>query len=393
MHKIIKNKTFIPFAPPLIGNEEKREVMDTLGSGWITTGPKTQRFEEAIKRYVNAKHAVCVNSCTAALHLSLDALGIKKGDEVITSPFTFASTGHVILHQSARPIFVDVDKSTFNMDPDLIKKKITKKTKAIIPVHYGGHPCQMHEILKIARKYNLKVVEDAAHAIGSKYKGRMIGSIGDVTCFSFYATKNMTTAEGGILTTNDKKLADKARILSMYGISDARRIWKRYAPKGNWYYDIRYLGYKYNMTDIQASLGLHQLKRLPGFIKKRSQFAKLYDKHLRGIEEIQLPRINSNVISSWHLYPILLKDNLLKIDRNSFIEKLKGFNIGTSVLFQPLHLHSFYRKTLGTKKGDFPVSEDIYNKIVCLPVSPKLSFSDINYIALVIKSIIRKHKR
>ena len=390
MYKI---KHFIPFAPPLIGREEINEVVDTLKSGWITTGPKTKEFEARFARYVEAKYAIAVNSCTAALHLSLNALGIKERDEVITSPFTFASTAHTILYQRARPVFVDIDMQTFNIDYRKIEEKITSRTKAIIPVHYGGCPCAMDEIMRIAKKHKLKVGEDAAHAVGAEYKGRKIGSIGDITCFSFYATKNLTTAEGGMVTTNKKVLTDKIRIMSMYGISDARQIWKRYSPSGSWHYDIRYLGFKYNMTDIQASLGIYQLKKLDRFIKIRESYARIYDAAFKDCQELIIPSFLKGLRHARHLYPILLKTELLKIGRLEFVEKLRRRNIGASVLFQPLHLHTFYKTMFQYKRNDFPNAEFVYKRIICIPISPKITKDKIYYIAEQIKAIIKKYRR
>ena len=354
------------------------EVVDTLKSGWITTGPKSINFERKIARYCNAKYALAVNSCTAALHLALESVGLKKGDEVITSPYTFASTAHTILYTGAKPVFVDIEPDTFNIDPRHIEEKITKKTKVIMPVHYGGHPCDMGPIMRLARKFNLRVIEDAAHAIGAKYKNKKIGSIGDITCFSFYVTKNITTAEGGMLVTNNKAIEEKARILSMYGISDARRIWGRYAPKGSWYYDVKYLGYKYNMTDIQASLGIHQLAKLDFINRCRSKNAKFYNNFFKGINYLTTPITKKYAKHAWHAYALLLKKGS---NRNKFIEQLRKRNIGTSVLFQPLHLHSFYRKLLGTKFGSYPVAEDTYRRVVCLPIFPSLTKKELNYIA------------
>ena len=254
--KVTRNN-FLPFFRPLIGQEEIEEVVDTLKSDWLTTGPKTHLFEEEFAKYIGCKYAVAVNSCTAALHISLAALGIGKGDEVITSPYTFISAINVILQQGAIPIFVDIKPDTFNINPDLIRGKINDKTKAIMPVHFGGQPCEMDKIMKIAKDNNLLVIEDAAHAISAEYEGRKVGNIGDTTSFSFYPTKNITTGEGGMITTNDEELMNKYKIWSLHGIS--KDAWKRYSAEGSWYYEIVCPGYKYNMTDIQASLGLHQL--------------------------------------------------------------------------------------------------------------------------------------
>jgi dTDP-4-amino-4,6-dideoxygalactose transaminase len=370
---------FIPFAPPLLGEEEKREVLDTLDSGWITTGPKTEAFENAICDYLGGGYAVAVNSCTAALHLSLVAAGIEEGDEIIMSPYTFASTGHVACYLGARPVFVDIEEDTYNLNPQLIEEKLSARTKAILPVHYGGHPCDMEAIDAIAAARDLLVVEDAAHAIGAEFGGgRKVGTSGHLTCYSFYATKNMTTGEGGMVVTPDEVLAQRIRVLSMYGISDARRIWKRYAPKGSWVYDIAELGYKCNMMDIQAALGLPQLRKLDGFIERRAHLASIYDESLRSVVGLQLPTIRDKVKSAWHLYPLLVPKGF---DRDGLIEELKEYNIGTSVLFQPLHLHSYYENLLGVLEGQFPVAEDVYRRVVCLPISPKASDDDIHYVA------------
>jgi dTDP-4-amino-4,6-dideoxygalactose transaminase len=269
----IRNKFLPPFSPS-IDDREINEVIDTLKSDWITTGPKTHAFEEYFCEYFGCRYAVALNSCTAGLHLSLIACDIKKDDEVITSPFTFAATANVIIHQNARPVFVDIDESTFNLDPDKIESAITKKTKAIIPVHYAGHPCEMDEILKIAYDHDLTVIEDAAHAVGAEYKNRKIGTIGDLTSFSFYATKNLTTSEGGMVTTDNHDLAEKIRLLGSHGIS--KDAWKRYSSGGSWYYEVIYPGFKYNMTDIQASMGIQQLKKFKNMQDRREEIARRY---------------------------------------------------------------------------------------------------------------------
>ena len=390
---------FASFSPPLIGEEEIREVVDTLKSGWLTTGPKTERFENETAAYCGGGQALAVNSCTAALHLALAVLEIGESDGVITTPYTFASTGHVIMYQKARPFLVDVHPDDFNLDPDKVRRflekectpgkngghpvhKDTGKTiKVLLPVHYGGQPCRMHELQQIAREYNLFLVEDAAHAVGASYRGEKIGYLGDITCLSFYATKNMTTGEGGMVLTRNKDWAARMRIMSMYGISDARRIWARYAPKGSWVYDVAELGFKYNMMDIQAALGLHQLARLDHFIARRKENAAVYNEILGGCEQVRLPRIRDDVDPAWHLFPLLLNTESLKINRDEFIEALKALNIGTSVLFIPLHLHSYYNKTLGYGEGDFPEAENLFRRVVNLPISPAASIEIITQIA------------
>ncbi len=381
-----KDNKIIPYFKPTIEREEIDEVVDTLKSGWITTGPKTKRFEEDFNRYIGSKHSVAVNSCTAALHIALVAAGIKEGDEVITTPFTFASTAEVICYLKAKPVFVDIKEDTYNINPDKIEEKITNKTKAIIPVHYGGQPCDMDKIMAIAKKYNLKVIEDAAHAVGAEYKEKKIGTIGDITAFSFYATKNMTSAEGGMATTGDDKYAKKMRILSLHGIS--KDAWKRYSDEGSWYYEILMLGYKYNMTDIQAAMGIHQLKKLERFNKKREMLAEIYNKEFSEIEEIKLRKIKDDVKNVWHLYTIRLDQS-----RNQFIEELKKRGVGTSVHFIPLHLHPFYKQTLGYKEGDFPVAERVYANIISLPLYSGMNENDVRYVIDAVKDIIKQNKK
>jgi len=384
-------REFLPFSSPLISEDEISEVADTLRSGWLTTGPKVARFEEEFSRYIGSKHAVAVNSCTGALHLALVAAGIGAADEVITTPFTFISTVNVILHVGAKPVFVYVRPDTFNIDVERIEKAITPKTKAIIPVHYAGQPCAMDEIMEIAKKHRLLVVEDAAHAVASEYKGRKIGTIGDVSCFSFYATKNLVTGEGGMVTTDDTKLADKIKVLSLHGMS--KDAWKRYTAAGSWYYEVIYAGYKYNMTDIQASLGLHQLNKLEMFQKTREEIAKRYNQAFADLDAIEIPFVKPEVRHAWHLYVIKVVPERLEINRNQFIEKLKEENIGTSVHFIPVHLHPYYRETFGFKEGDFPVAEGAYERVISLPLYPKMSDEDIERVIEAVRKIAGEHKK
>ncbi len=376
-------KEFIPYNLPSIGQEEIEEIIDTLKGNWLTQGPKTFQFEKQLADYLGVKHVIAVNSCTAALHLSLIVLGIGKDDEVILSPYTFASTANVVCHVGARPVFVDVQENTFNIDPEKIEKAITPKTKAIIVVHYGGQAADMDEIKKIADKYNLKIIEDAAHAIGSEYKENKIGSLGNLTCFSFYVTKNITTGEGGAITTNDDILANRLRILRLHGIS--KDAWKRYSQEGSWYYEIEECGWKYNMNDIQASLGVVQLKKLDGFTHRRQYLAEIYNKELKNIHDILLPFKKEGRNHVYHLYSILLKN----YDRNKFIEEMRKRDIGVSVHFIPLHLHPFYQKEYDYKKGDFPVSESLYNREISLPLYPKMNEEDIYSVTEAIKEILK----
>jgi len=380
----MENK-FINFAQPLITDDEIKEVVNTLKSGWITTGPKVKEFEKRICDYTGARYAVATFSGTSALFLSLKALGIKEDDEVIVPTFTFASTAHVVVHCGAIPVFVDSDPKTFQIDTAMIEERITAKTKAIIPVHYGGNLVEMKDIFVLARKYNLKVIEDAAHAIGSEYQGRKIGSLGsDATCFSFYATKNLATGEGGMVVTGDKELADMIRKMTMYGISDSREMWdKRYSKAGHWFYDIEMIGYKANMSDLNAAIGIQQLAKLDYFIGVRQKYSEIYLNKLRGLgyDFMETKEGNKN---SWHLFTLLLPES---INRDNFTEILREHGIGTSVLFRPLHLHSVYAALLGTKEGDFPVSESVFNRLVNLPLSPSTNEEEIEYIVKTIKEI------
>jgi len=373
---------FLPYYRTLIEDDEIKEVVDTLKSGWLTMGPKTIEFEKLLSDYLGVKHVIAVNSCTAALHLSLIALGVGKRDEVITTPFTFASTGNVIVHVGAKPIFVDIKKDTHNIDPEKIKEAITPNTKAIIPVHYAGQPCDMKAIMEIAENNDLFVIEDAAHAIGAEYQGKKIGNFGTTTCFSFYATKNITTGEGGAITTDDDDLADKLRILRLHGIS--KDAWKRYSEKGSWYYEIEECGWKYNMTDIQAALGIHQIKKLDKFIEIRRRYAAIYNEELKQVDGMITPCEKSNIKHVYHLYPVLLRS----FNRNEFIEKMYERGIGCSVHFIPLHLHPFYKNMFEFKKGDFSNAEWVYEREVSLPLYPKMGEEDVKYVTNIVRKII-----
>lgn len=372
----------IPFAIPDIGEEEIAEVSNTLRSGWITMGKKTLEFEEALKKYTGAKHVIAVNSCTAALHMSLLAAGIGTGDEVITTPLTFAATANAIVHAGAIPVFSDIVEKTYNIDPDEIRKNITRSTKAIIPVHYGGQPCNMKEIIEIADEHDLAVIEDAAHAIGARYRNEKIGNIegSSTTCFSFYATKNMTTGEGGALATNDESIANAARSLRLHGMT--KDAWKRYGPGASWKYDIETCGWKYNTTDINATLGLCQLRKLDEYIHRRKYLAGLYDTELEDVVGIQnVPEGNDHV---QHLYPILVPH------RDKFIEEMTKRGVSCSVHFIPLHLTKFYRNRYGNRNRVFPVCEQIYDDLVSLPLYPKMSDEDALHVAGCVREVIER---
>lgn len=382
---------FLPYARPLIEDDDIAEVVDALKSGWIAKGPKTMEFEKQFAEYVGAKYAVALNSCTAALHLSLVAAGIGEGDEVLTTPMTFAASANVVIHTGAEPVFVDIDPVTMNIDPKKIREKITSRTKAIIPVHIAGHPCEMDEIMVIARKHNLFVLEDAAHAVYTQYKGKTIGSIGDATAFSFYATKNLVTGEGGMVTTNSEVLYDKIRLMSTHGMS--RNAWNRYAQVGSWYYEILYPGYKDNMSDIMAGLGLSQLAKLERMQGIRQEIADYYKVEFGKLPELEVPVELDYARHAWHLYIIKLNLDKLSIDRGKFIEELKEENIGTSVHFIPLHMHPYYRDTYGYKPGDFPVAEGVFERIISLPLYPKMSRQDANDVVDAVKRVIERSRR
>ncbi len=387
---IREKNNFLVFGAPYIGGEEIEEVIKTLKSCWIGTGPKVFRFEEEIRNYLGAKYIVALNSCTAALHLSMIALNIGKGDEVITTPMTFCATANAIIHARAKPIFVDINRSTLNIDPNKIEEKITEKTKAIIPVHFAGRPCDLESLISIAEKNNLFLIEDAAHALGAEYNGRKIGNFGHVTCFSFYVNKNITTGEGGLVSTTNRDLADKIRILRLHGIS--KDAWKRFSDSGYKHYFVEDAGFKYNMTDIQASLGIHQLSRIEEWHKRRVEIWKEYDNSFQDLP-LQLPLPEEpNTKHSRHLYTIILKTEELTKSRDFILQALEKEGIGVGVHYTALHLHPFYRK-LGYKKGDFPNAEYIGERTISLPLYPKLTDEDVKDVISAVTKVLNYYKK
>ena len=382
---------FLPFHVPAIGEEEIAAVVGVLKSGWLTTGSKVKEFEQQFCRFVGARHAVAVNSATAALHLGLAAVGIKEGDEVIVPTMTFAATAEVVLYLKAKPVLVDCTADTLNIDPVAIERAITPRTKAIIPVHFAGQPCDSERISSLARTHGLKVIEDAAHALPARDHGRMIGSIGDITCFSFYATKTITTGEGGMATTNNPEWAEKMRMLSLHGIS--HDAWNRYSSEGSWYYEVTHVGYKYNLTDIAASLGIEQLKKCRRFAAARRRIADAYSAAFADLAEIRAPFAEPDKEHAWHLYVIRLELERLTINRREFIEALREMNIGSSVHFIPLHLHPFYRQTFGYQPADFPEAAGAYERIVSLPIYPNMSDADVEDVIGAVRSIVERHRR
>ena len=381
----------IPFNRPSITKREIAEVVATLESGWITTGPRTRKFEEEFASYCGAKHAVAVNSCTAAMHLGLSAMNLQPGDEVITSPYTFAASAEVILYHGARPVFVDITPETFNIDPEQIEKSITEKTRVLLPVHIAGLPSAMDKIIELAEKYELKVLEDAAHATETMYHNRKVGSISNATAFSFYATKNLATGEGGMLTTNDDRIAERARILSLHGMS--RDAWKRYHSGGSWQYEIVAQGYKYNMTDIQAALGLVQLSRLEEMGRKRKSIVDRFNKAFSELPQLMVPPDSSLHRHAWHLYLLRIKPELMTIDRDRFIELLQESGISPSVHFIPLHLMPLYQKEWGYQAGDFPKAEAIFNSEITLPLYPDLAEDEVDFIIDRVFDIVSQNRK
>lgn len=384
-------ETVLPYHRPWIGEEEIAEVVETLRSGWLTMGPKTMRFEEEFARFVGAKHAVAVNSCTAALALALDVLGIGPGDEVITSTMTFTATAAVVLHTGAKPVLVDCEPDTLNLDMERALASVTPATRAIIPVHMAGHPCDMDEVRSLARRHALAVIEDAAHALPAAYKGARIGSISDFTAFSFYAGKNMTTGEGGMVTTDNDEWAELLRTRRLHGLS--RDAWARHDPRGSWRYDVTYPGYKYNMTDINAALGLHQLTRLPQMHSRRLELVERYFQLLSDVPELILPVTRPQTEPAWHLFIVKLARERLTIGRDEVIAQLRQRNICTSVTFIPLHLHSYYRDVLGLKSEDFPHASALADSIVSLPLYPRMEISDVDDVCAALAEIIEEHRR
>ena len=383
--------TPLPYNRPDLTEDEIAEVVDTLRSGWLTTGPKTRRFEAAFAAYTGAAHALAVNSATAALHLALVAAGVGPGDEVITTPLTFAACANVIVQQGATPVLADICADDLNIDPVQVERRLTPRTRALMAVHYGGQPCRMDELLDLCRQRNLFLIEDAAHASGAAYKGRPIGSLGDATAFSFYATKNLTTGEGGMLTTNRADVEERARIMTLHGMD--RDAWRRYDRGGSWFYEVVAPGYKYNMSDIQAALGLVQLRRLDAMNARRTALAERLSAALAGWEAVELPTSRPEARHVWHLYAIRLRLEMLTIDRARFIEELTALGIGVSVHFIPIHHHPYYREGFGFRPADFPITEDSYARLLSLPLYPGMTDADSDRVAEAVIDVARRFRR
>jgi dTDP-4-amino-4,6-dideoxygalactose transaminase len=384
-------REYLPFHLPDIGEEEIQAVTETLRSGWLTTGPRVKQFESDFARYVGARHAIAVNSCTAALHLALEAAGVGPGDEVVVPTVTFTATAEVVVHLGARPVLVDCRADTLNMDPDALEAAVTPRTKAIVPVDVAGLPCEMRHIQAFAQPRGLTVIEDAAHSLPASVDGAMVGTLADLTCFSFYATKTVTTGEGGMVTTDSDAHADRIRMMSLHGIS--RDGWTRYTASGSWCYEILEAGYKYNLTDIAAAIGIEQLKKCDRFRDARARIAACYDEAFADVPEIATPPRFPNRDSAWHLYVIQLDLDRLRIGRAGFIDALKQKKIGTSVHFIPLHLHPYYRRAYGYVAEDFPVATAAYERIVSLPVFPRMTSQDVADVTQAVRATIEEHRR
>jgi dTDP-4-amino-4,6-dideoxygalactose transaminase len=386
----IVTESFLPFATPDIGEEEIDEVVSCLRSGWITTGPKAKQFEADFAAYIGGNtEAVAVNSATAGLHLALEALGVGPGDEVITTPYTFTASAEVIRYLGADPVFVDVDPATMNIDPSLIERAITPRTKVILPVHFAGLSADMGPILQIARAHGLRVVDDAAHSLPTRYKGEMIGSLAtDATVFSFYATKTITTGEGGMVVTRDPRIAARCRVMRLHGIS--RDVFNRYvSEKASWHYEVVAPGYKYNMTDIAAAIGIHQLRKADKFHVRREQLARRYDDGLAGLPLTLPPRAPKGSVHAWHLYVIRVNEDA-PVSRDEFIEEMTRRRIGTSVHFIPLHIQPYWRDTYSLRPDDFPRALGIYKGAVSLPIYTRMTSADQARVVESVRAILSR---
>ncbi len=368
----------VPFHHAAVGEEEAQAASEVIHSGWLTMGPKTFEFETEFAKYVGAQQAIAVSTGTAALHLSLEAAGVQPGDEVLLPTTTFTATAEAVTYLRARPMLVDIDPVTMNMDPEDAARRITPKTKAIIPVHLGGQPCDMEEIGRLAQAHNLRIIEDAAHALPSEYRGKRIGQISEFTCFSFYATKTLTTGEGGMITTDNLEAAERMRLMRLHGIE--RDAWKRYRGDGSWSYEVLEAGFKYNLTDLQSAIGLVQLARCDALKQARERIAKRYSDAFSSCEELVIPTIRQDRGTSWHLYVLRLRLDNLNIDRNDFIEALHRRGVACSVHFIPLHLQPYYRRAYGYQPGDFPRAEREFHSCLSLPIYPGMAEMEIHHV-------------
>ncbi len=383
---------FLPFARPAIAESDIARVVETLRSGWLTVGPRTKEFEKIVAEYIGVEKAAALHSCTAGLHLSLAVLGVGPGDEVVMPALNFAAGPNMAIHLDAKPVLVDIDPETLNVTPEILEAAITPRTKVLMPLHFAGRPCDMGAIMDLARSRGLKVVGDGAHAIGSDYGGAKVGSLADATSFSFYVTKGITTGEGGIVTSPDRDLIGRVRRLSLHGMSSG--AWKRYSDKGPWYYEILEAGFKYNMNDMQAALGLTQMERVDVFRTDRERIASAYSRELANVEGVTVPApCLTECVHAWHLYPIQLDTDALTTDRNHFVLALLEEGIGVSVHFIPIHYHPFFRDHLGHEPGAFPATERYFERAISLPIYPTMTDDDVADVVAAMSKLLRHYKR
>lgn len=382
--------TFLPFHRPSIDELDEASVLETLRSGWLTTGPKTRQFEKDLAEYVGAGHAVAVNSCTAALHLALEAVGVGAGDEVVTTPMTFAATANVVCHLGARPVFADVEPDTVNLDPARIEAAITPRTKAIVPVDFAGQAADLEPIMAIAARHGIPVIEDAAHSIGAEYKGKRVGGIADFTAFSFYATKNITSGEGGALTTNNAEWAERAQIMSLHGIS--RDAWKRYTAEGYRHWEIIGAGYKYNMYDLQAALLQTQFRKIERFWERRRDITMKLRALLADIPEIALLAERPYGVHAYHLFPIIIRTEMLSADRDTFMAAIQKENLGVGVHYRAVHLQPYYQETFGLRRGMFPNAEYYSDRTLSLPFFPAMTDQDVGDVSDAVHAVVARYR-
>jgi len=388
----MSNEEFIVFGSPAIGEEEVAEVVDSIRSGWLSTGPKVARFEEMFRHYVGCRHAIGLNSCTAGLHLLLLAAGIGPGDEVLTTPLTFAATANVIVHVGATPVFADVEAGSMNLDPEQAGKLLRERSgrvKAIMVVHLAGRPCNMEPFQELAKEHGLFLFEDAAHATEAWYKGKKVGTLGDGAAFSFYVTKNLVTGEGGMLTTDRDDWAELIRVLSLHGMS--RGAWKRYSSSGYRHYQILHAGYKYNMMDLQAAMGIHQLARLETYLRRREEIWARYDQAFSDLPVSCPIPPEPGTVHARHLYTPLLELEHLDVDRDAVLEELKALGVGTGVHFISLHLQPFYQRLLGCRDEDYPNALEISKRTLSLPLSAKLSEEQVGRVIDAFRRVLLTH--
>jgi dTDP-4-amino-4,6-dideoxygalactose transaminase len=386
----IKEQT-IPFHAASVGDDEARAAADVIRSGWLTMGPKTIEFEQNFASYVGARHAIGVSSCTAALHLSLDAVGLQPGDEVLVPTTTFTATAEVVVYFKAIPVLVDVDPITLCIDPEEARKKVTNRTRAILPVHFAGQPCDMDRIQQLAASHRLHVIEDAAHSLPASFRGTPVGAISQLTAFSFYATKTLTTGEGGMVTTDDDELAARMKMMRIHGIG--RDAWKRYSSEGSWYYEVLNAGFKYNLTDIQSAIGIVQLNKCTEMCSLRACIARQYTEAFSHCEAIQTPTVLADRESAWHLYVLRLHLDRLTIGRSEIVERLKQRGVGTSVHFIPLHMHPYYRDAYHYCHESFPVALREYYRSFSLPIYPSMSLDQVAYVIEQVSEVVKEARR